>query len=348
MTFRYKPALAFFLTYLASPTTSFATPLASKDVKMVNQHDQFIEEGLRLINTNPRAALGKYLDAISMWPTIDSLETARKLLEATSSWDKEYALAVDVLRRESLLVPNNAPEDDLKEKDQIVDLCLKMKSLAEPNVGFVLVKATRIPPGFSFKIAGSPELSPAILDSDYPVLPGPITIDASALGAEPFRTVIDVSRGEKKQVFITLKFVESAPVVPVAVDPNAGSALRTTGLVVAGVGVAAAVVGAIFGSAAKGAGDELNGKVKPGVVYDSSLQGIDDRGRTDQKLEWVFLGVGGAAVVGGAICYLVGLAQRGSEPSGPPRSASARPSPSLSLQPLISPRDLGAAVGGTF
>ncbi|MFN0251667.1 MAG: hypothetical protein ACKV2T_32625 [Kofleriaceae bacterium] len=88
---------------------------------------------------------------------------------------------------------------------------------------------------------------------------------------------------------------------PVVVDePSApGRALRISGLAVGGVGVAALATGVVFGLRARSQSRELNNSDVWDPLLDASAR------RADRNAK-ILLGVGGAAVVGGAVLYYLG------------------------------------------
>jgi tetratricopeptide (TPR) repeat protein len=117
-----------------------------------------------------------------------------------------------------------------------------------------------------------------------------------------------------------------APATPVdqvaapAPDRNAGRTKKIAGLAVAGAGVALAVGGIVCAALAKGAADSISSADQMHAPYDpgkySTLQ-------TDQALAGVLLGVGGAAIVGGVVVYVLGRREA-------TRAARAQIAPSLS------------------
>jgi tetratricopeptide (TPR) repeat protein len=88
---------------------------------------------------------------------------------------------------------------------------------------------------------------------------------------------------------------------PIVVDePTApGRTLRISGLAVGGVGVAALATGVVFGLRARSQSRELNNS----DVWDPSLDASAKRSDRNAK---ILLGVGGAAIVGGAVLYYLG------------------------------------------
>jgi hypothetical protein len=106
---------------------------------------------------------------------------------------------------------------------------------------------------------------------------------------------------------------------------------KIAGLVTAGVGVAAIAVGAAFGALAAKAGDDLTKLDQSMGTFDPAKQSA---GKTDQVLEAVFFGVGGAAIVAGVVVYVLGHRE----------AKAAR----VAAAPLLGPRTAGAALTVRF
>jgi hypothetical protein len=109
--------------------------------------------------------------------------------------------------------------------------------------------------------------------------------------------------------------------------------------VTAGVGVVGIVVGAYFGSQAKADAQELESNAKPGISFDA-LKSIDDRGQRDQTFQWIGYGVGGAAVITGAVLFTVGALRGGKEAT--PATGH------VAFLPSVSSHDAGGALRVTF
>jgi tetratricopeptide (TPR) repeat protein len=121
------------------------------------------------------------------------------------------------------------------------------------------------------------------------------------------------------------------PVAPIqtqaAPDASAGRGLRIAGLTVGVVGVAGVVTGIFLGLHANS-------------LYDDSLKGTYDdskyqSSKSFRTLEWVSLGVGGAAVVAGGILYYLG---HSAKPSRAP----------VALLPIAAPGTAGAVLFARF
>jgi tetratricopeptide (TPR) repeat protein len=112
---------------------------------------------------------------------------------------------------------------------------------------------------------------------------------------------------------------------PDAASANPGRGLRIAGIVVGCVGLAGIGTGIIFG-------------VHSNTLYNDAHQGTydkskDDSSKTFQTLEWVSLGVGGAAVATGIVLYIIG-------------ATATDPDRTVSLVPLLAPGMRGIALSG--
>lgn len=123
----------------------------------------------------------------------------------------------------------------------------------------------------------------------------------------------------------------AAPAATTETEARPGRTKKIAGLVTAGVGVAAVVVGAAFGGLAAKASDDLTKLDQNMQTFDPSKQ---SSGKTDQLLEGVFLGVGGAAIVAGVVVYVLGH-----------REAKAS---RVAMTPLVGPQTMGAALKMSF
>jgi tetratricopeptide (TPR) repeat protein len=104
-----------------------------------------------------------------------------------------------------------------------------------------------------------------------------------------------------------------------------GRGLRIAGIVTASVGVAAGVAGIAFGLHA----NSLHDEAYKGIYNDSKLQDS----KSFRTLQWVAIGIGGAAVVTGGVLYYLGVTKQDAP---------------VALIPLAAPGAGGAAVFGRF
>jgi tetratricopeptide (TPR) repeat protein len=118
---------------------------------------------------------------------------------------------------------------------------------------------------------------------------------------------------------------ETPPPPPVQAPATSGRGLRIGGVVVSCVGLAGIGTGVFFG-------------IHSNSLYTQARQGTwdpakDDSSKTFQVLEWVSLGVGGAAVATGIVLYIVG-------------ATAKSPSETVSFVPLLAPGVTGIALAG--
>jgi tetratricopeptide (TPR) repeat protein len=97
----------------------------------------------------------------------------------------------------------------------------------------------------------------------------------------------------------------AAPPAPPPADRHAGRTKKIAGLTIAGVGVLALGAGIAFAVLATSASEDLSGLSRNGGAYEPNRYST---GQTDQALSFALLGIGGAAVVAGAV--VLGLGYR--------------------------------------
>jgi hypothetical protein len=130
---------------------------------------------------------------------------------------------------------------------------------------------------------------------------------------------------------------EPAPVAtsePGRADLHPGRTKKIAGLVVGAVGIAAIATGIAFGVLAKNESDALSALDQNKGTFDASHESA---GHTDQILEGVMLGIGGAAVAAGVVVFALGHKE----------SRAAR-SLSRALVPLVGRGQAGAALRLSF
>jgi hypothetical protein len=110
--------------------------------------------------------------------------------------------------------------------------------------------------------------------------------------------------------------VASSPATPPLSTPPprpkiaTDAALRNTGLVTGGAGLAILASGLVLGHHARSLGDEVTAACRVGCAWDR-WRNQDARGRRDARIASVLDGLGVAAIVGGAATYYLGI-HRGS------------------------------------
>ena len=185
----------------------------------------------------------------------------------------------------------------------------------------------------------------AVWGSAIPVDPGLHTVDVSAPLKKNWATTVDVGAAAA-QALVTVPPLEAAPVTaapPAAPsvkslftppappsEPKRGSTQRTAGVVVGGLGLAAVAIGAVAGLAAKSNNDEALTHCDATSSCDAQGLSLTSRARSDAAVSTVGFGIGGVALITGAVLYLTapskkasgGLARLRVAPSVEPRAAS--------------------------
>ncbi|HEY2902927.1 MAG TPA: tetratricopeptide repeat protein [Polyangia bacterium] len=209
--------------------------------------------------------------------------------------------------------PNRADiEDKIKQLEKLVDQ--KTATQTSPPTQTIqpsLPPAT--PPWQPAPPAASPEAPAAAPPAAPPPMPGPATTPAPA----PIVTM-------------------PAPPPPAPVDANSGRGLRIAGWILAGVGVTALIGAAEYGVEAKNAASDIKKAADMNGMYTPALQTTDKNGRSDQTLEFTFLGIGGASLIAGVVCYVMGHHAEASGPTG------------VALVPSVTRNGASASLGMTF
>lgn len=148
-----------------------------------------------------------------------------------------------------------------------------------------------------------------------PVDVGAHTVEASAPGYKPFKTIASVSKdGEKldvvvpkleaapKEVADAPKPEPQKPAPPPKTEEDDGGGQRALGFIVGGVGVAGLAVGGITGLMAMSKNDEAKDKC-PTEGACASKEGVDanDSAKSLGLVSTIAFGAGAALVVGGAV-----------------------------------------------
>ena len=199
--------------------------------------------------------------------------------------------------------------------------------------------------------------------AQIPIDPGAHTAKASAPGREPWESPFEVAEGKKITVRIPALAV-SAPVVTATATASAPPEpppprypwMRPAGIAVGSVGVAAAIVGAVFGGRALSLGADAKKECPGNACSQAGLAAVQD-GRTSATASDILLGAGAGFAVAGAVLFVVGGLTEPSKPAegdaegatSGDRSRPARPSrsaaPSWRLAPLTNVSTTGATFG---
>lgn len=233
-------------------------------------------------------------------------------------------------------------------------LANKRATALEPKLAHITVKVADPAPKIEVARDGE-KLTQASWGVALPVDTGTHTFEATAPGFKPFTTQVTIAKdGDAKDVVVPkLEAAPAPPPEPVAtpaatpsapaastakVDTHEGSGQRTVGLVVAGVGVAGLVAGAVTGLMAMNKNND--GKaVCPEAGACASREAVDaiDSAKSFGTISTIAFGAGGALVVGGAVLFLTA-------PSGPKDARAAR----VRVLPSVGARSAGLSFGGSF
>lgn len=197
--------------------------------------------------------------------------------------------------------------------------------------------------------------------ADQPVDPGAHTLVVGAPAKKTFSTSFTVSDAGKKQTVVVPVLEDeprAAPAPAPAPEPSAtvkprplaptpreppssgeGSALRTTGFVIAGLGAAALATGGVFGVLALQKVHDVNKKCPTSPCADADAVNGDHTAGTFADVSTVTMIGGGVAVLAGVIFVLAA-----------PKRADDAPKNGATAHPvlLFGPGSGSVGVGGTF
>jgi hypothetical protein len=224
----------------------------------------------------------------------------------------------------------------LRNRDAVLAACRAIVVTTEGQVGRVTV---RVPPdapaGLTVRVRGE-TLAPTLYDVAYPVTPGTVVLEASAPGHAPMRHEVTVAARQTVAVDVRL---DAAPAVvptaaavapPVAAPPvTLTSRDRSVGpWIVAGGGAAVLVLGGVLYALAVGQREARDGTCVPGCQAEAEAH--DGRYASYLTATNVAIGVGAAAVVGGAAWWILDRYGR-------------REARGLALRGLVTPTSVGLA-----
>lgn len=184
-----------------------------------------------------------------------------------------------------------------------------------------------------------------------PVDPGVHKIVVTASHKKPFETEFTVDTTASSQV-VKIPVLEDEYVAPPEqpskpqTDKQTGdkpSALRTTGYVVGGVGLAALAVGGIFGAVAISKASDAKSHCPTPQCSDQNAVNDNHTAGTFADISTVTMSLGGVALVAGVIFVLT-------SPSGSAKTGQAPAAAPAPLYPMlgVGPQSATAGVGGAF
>lgn len=226
-------------------------------------------------------------------------------------------------------------------------LATQRSSALEPKLAKLTIKVESPVDKIEVTTDGAP-YAQASWGVPLPVDVGAHTIEASAPGYKPFKTIATVAKdGEKLDVIVPK--LEAAPKdvaegpkpepvkAPPAEKEDDGSGQRAVGFIVAGVGVAGLAAGGITGLMALGKNNDSKEKC-PNDGACASQEGVDanDSAKSLGLVSTIAFGAGAALIVGGAV--LIFTAPKGSS------KEAAR----VRVTPTAGANGGGFVIGGSF
>ena len=233
-----------------------------------------------------------------------------------------------------------SPDQQEKQRGRELISAQQAAALAPRIPKLTLVLPPDAPAGTVVKRDGV-VVEPSALGTATPIDPGEHSLAAEAPGKPAYETRFQITASEHKRVVIELGPPAAAPATtaapPPVEPPSDGSALRTAGLVVGGVGLAAVVVGAITGGLAM----SENGKAKDncnGTVCNQDGLDAIDRTRPLGNASTACFVVGGVGLAAGVLMFVLA-------PSGEMEAGTVA-APHFSLKPWFASTDPAGGVAG--
>ncbi|MFO0608216.1 MAG: hypothetical protein U0324_33935 [Polyangiales bacterium] len=214
---------------------------------------------------------------------------------------------------------------------EVIGVCTALLDELRARVGRVTLQVPTPPAGLRVRVAGD-EVSQALWGVPYTVAPGAVVVEASADGYAPFRQSVAVAAGQSAEVRVALTelprpaVAHAAPpptlVTPPVVTPPTPPAPQGRSLVgpiaLGAGGVVALGLSGVFFALREGAVSDRDAQCSAAGCRPAALD-LDDTARTYNTLTNVSLAVGGAAVAGAVVWFLVGgrgAAERSARVSG--------------------------------
>ncbi|MFO0653014.1 MAG: hypothetical protein U0326_42745 [Polyangiales bacterium] len=198
----------------------------------------------------------------------------------------------------------------------IVETCTSVSRALEPQLGRVRLRFASDLPGDARVLVAGVEVAAAAREIPRVVMPGQVTIDASAAGRTPFHRALRVDAGAVTDVTIELPRSLTAQSQTASGGPGAGP------WIVAGVGVASLAAAGVMYALAGSARDERDGQCNAQGYCFPIAQNHDARYRDMLTGTNVALIAGGALVAGAALWYAIAR-MRSTRSEGAPTVAIA-------------------------
>lgn len=177
-----------------------------------------------------------------------------------------------------------------------------------------LSPAARAITGIDVKRDGQSVPASAI-GSPLPIDPGEHVIEASAPRKRPTRLTVRIEPSNATAVTIP-DLADEVAAAPASADPvhaeepRGFHPRRTLGVIIGGVGLASIAAGGLFGMQAFSKADESRERCPSSRCSDRSALDLNDDARAAATLSNVFIGVGAAAAVAGAVLFFTAPTSR--------------------------------------
>ncbi len=238
----------------------------------------------------------------------------------------------------------------IKESDSREQIAHERAIRLEPKLSKVILQVNPANKVEGLRVTrDGDDLGEGVWNTPLPIDPGQHELGASAPGKTPWTKQVEIAN-DASTVTVTIPKLADEPQANVVTEPrrslvlppppeepkNNGNTQRIFGLSAMGVGVAAGIVGTVFGVVAKSKNDTSNdGPCNAETNLCSSQQGVDERSaaKTDALVSTIaFIGAG-VFVAGGAVLYF---------------TAPTSKRPVAGLVPSIAPTSAGLQLGGSF
>jgi hypothetical protein len=270
---------------------------SAQDAEQAGDLIRALDLGLRAHRIQETASLHKFLASVSM--------RLGRYADALGHAERCTALARD----DSHVVT---------QRQIVLRGCEEMVVQLRTRVGRIVVQVPQpVPEGLRVMVAGQP-LNDAFYGVPYSVNPGEVEIVANAQGREEFRQVVTVQSNQSEDVRVTLNPVPESPatvegagneIAPVTSTRSSGG-VSVGPVVVLGLGVASLAVSAVLAVVSMDANGQFQSmhcnpvaplECRPEAAMSAEYQRL----QSIDTAAWVMLGLGTAAVVGGALWLVV-------------------------------------------
>jgi tetratricopeptide (TPR) repeat protein len=302
----------------AAALTSAPSP-ARADEEATEQARQHYEKGKQAFD------LGKWDDAIAEFEEAYRLRSDPTFLfNMAQAYRRKGDLqrARDLYKNYLIENPESPKRSEIEKRIRTLEKEMKNPARRQIEAPAPVAKPNEAPPPAPAVVAPSPAPipAPAPVPAQVPVpasAPAPVPIPAPAPAPESAPPAPAVS------------VVQPAQPAPAPEPPSSGHGLRVAGIVCGAAGLASIGTAIYFYTRAVSLSDKI-------TAADASTSSSSDyqAGNDAETMQWVFYGVGAAALATGAVLYLLG--------------SSSSASTVTTVAPMVGPGIAGLSAQGTF